>query len=167
MKRVFSFLVSGLWLIGNCGGGGSLGSGSPKVSLSTPTLTFGTQLLGTASEPQLLTVTNSGTAALNIGSITPGSNFGETHDCASTLAAGAGCTINVTFTPAAAGTLNGTLSLTDNATDSPQMVSLSGTGSVAGPSCSVRGQQCGAPQLPSCCAGLVCAAASTRAFCEP
>ncbi len=32
--------------------------------------------------------------------------------------------------------------------------------------CGVVGQQCGAPILPSCCPGLVCVPASTRAFCE-
>jgi hypothetical protein len=49
----------------------------------------------------------------------------------------------------------------------------SGTGSCevqvsdTGGSCSVQGQECGAAQLPPCCSGLVCAAASTRAFCQP
>ena len=44
------------------------------------------------------------------------------------MAAGASCTISVTFSPIDAGSRSGTLTLTDNASNSPQMVSLSGTG---------------------------------------
>jgi hypothetical protein len=73
----------------------------------------------------------------------------------------------VTFTPAASGNVAGILSITDNAIDSRQKVSLTGTASVGGQRCSVQSQECGAPLLPPCCTGLVCAAASTRAFCQP
>src|SRR5437016_14608429 len=45
-----------------------------------------------------------------------------------TLAAGGTCTINVTFTPTALGARTGTLSLTDNAGGSPQIMTLSGNG---------------------------------------
>ena len=45
-----------------------------------------------------------------------------------TLAAGASCTISVVFTPQANGTRTATLNIADNATGSPQMVALSGTG---------------------------------------
>src|SRR5947199_6932573 len=45
-----------------------------------------------------------------------------------TLAAGANCTINVTFTPTASGARTGTLSLADNAGGSPQIMTLSGNG---------------------------------------
>jgi fibronectin type 3 domain-containing protein len=44
------------------------------------------------------------------------------------VAAGGNCTIEVTFTPAAANSYSATLSITDNASGSPQAVSLSGTG---------------------------------------
>src|SRR5206468_233147 len=49
-----------------------------------------------------------------------------------TLAAGANCTINVTFTPTASGARTGTLSLTDNAGGSPQIMTLSGNGTAPG-----------------------------------
>jgi hypothetical protein len=45
-----------------------------------------------------------------------------------TLAAGATCAMTVTFTPAATGARAGTLSITDNAAESPHTVSLMGTG---------------------------------------
>jgi len=145
-----------------------MGGGSPNVSLSTTILTFGVEVVGTASQPLPITLTNSGTATLSIASIAASANFGQTNNCVPTLASGANCTINVTFMPSTTGSLNGTVSITDNATGSPQTVSLSGTGTtVAGGSCSVQGQECGAPQLPPCCSGLTCVPASTRAFCEP
>jgi hypothetical protein len=168
MKTYSSFI---LWLLGVCllngCGGGSLGGGSPTVTLSPTSLTFGVEVVGSTSQPLSITLTNSGTGALSIASITASADFGETNTCSLTLAAGATCTISVTFTPAASGTANGAISITDNAVDSPQTVSLSGNGSSTGPSCSVQGQECGAAQLSPCCSGLVCVPASTRAFCEP
>ena len=56
-------------------------------------------------------------------------DFAETADtCGSSVAAGANCTIELTFTPSAAGQRMATLDITDNAAGSPQTVSLSGTG---------------------------------------
>ena len=81
------------------------------------------------------TLTNSGNAVLNISGITlAGTNptdFSETNNCGSTLAASAHCTISVTFTPASAASFAATLSVADDAAGSPQTVTLSGTGIVA------------------------------------
>jgi len=101
---------------------------SPGVSFSTNTLTFGNQVVGTTSQPMVVTLTNSGTATLTISGIAASANFAETNNCGSTVASAANCTINVTFTPATSGSLSGTVSVTDNATGSPQTVSLTGTG---------------------------------------
>jgi len=101
----------------------------PNATLSAMNLGFATQFVGTTSPALSITVTNYGTAALNITSIAATANFGETDNCqGSSLASGANCTINVTFTPGGAGNLAGTLSITDNAAGSPQTVTLSGTG---------------------------------------
>src|SRR5439155_19846098 len=86
------------------------------------------QTLGTTSATQTVTLTNTGGAALRISSITATRDFTQTNNCGSAVASGAHCAINVTFTPAAAGTRTGTLSITDNATGSPQSVSLTGVG---------------------------------------
>src|SRR5271155_961836 len=59
-------------------------------------------------------------------------------------------TISVTFAPKTTGNSTGTLSITDNAADSPQIVSLSGKGVT----CQTAGEQCG-PSL-NCCVGLSC-----------
>jgi hypothetical protein len=48
--------------------------------------------------------------------------------CGSTLNPGASCVISVTFRPTNSGTQTGSLRLTDNAANSPQVVGLSGTG---------------------------------------
>ena len=105
-------------------------AGTPAVTLSPASLTFGTQLRNTTSPPQTVTLTNTGTASLSVTSIRTGADFSQTNNCPSSVTAGATCTINVSFTPAANGTYTSSLAVTDNATGSPQTVSLSGTGTV-------------------------------------
>jgi hypothetical protein len=99
-----------------------------EVSLSPASLTFGDQDVSTTSAPQAVTLTNTSTTALGITSIVASGDFAQTNTCGSTVAAGASCTINVTFTPTAAGTLTGTVTVSSDAPDSPHVVSLSGTG---------------------------------------
>ena len=103
------------------------GSGA-MVSLSTTSLTFAGQGISTPSAPQTITLTNPGGLALTPLTISTSGDFAETDTCAGSVAAGAKCTISVTFTPTASGARSGTLTLTDNASNSPQAVTLSGTG---------------------------------------
>jgi hypothetical protein len=106
----------------------------PNATLSSPVLSFTTQLVPTKSPPQYLQLTNYGAVALTIGSITSNNNvFAETDNCGASLASAASCTINVTFTPGGQGLVNGTLSIADDAADTPQTVSLSGTGATTTP----------------------------------
>jgi hypothetical protein len=106
------------------------GTGVGAQAVLTPTtLTFGVQLIGTSSAPQAATLTNQGNASLTITSITAPTNFSQTNNCPSSLAAGANCTINVSFAPTNKGPLSGNLTVTDNSAGSAsQKVSLSGTG---------------------------------------
>ncbi|HEX8926482.1 MAG TPA: choice-of-anchor D domain-containing protein [Terriglobales bacterium] len=108
------------------------GVGAAVVSLSSTSLTFGSQQLNIISQPQTVTVTNTGNVSLSITSIATTGDFSQTNNCGNNLAAGASCAANVTFYPTASGTRTGTLSIADNASGSPQTVSLSGTGVVAG-----------------------------------
>jgi len=105
---------------------------SAVVSLSPSSLTFSGQGVGATSASQSITLNNSGSAALSITSIavtgTNGSDFAQTNTCGSSVAAGTTCTLGVTFKPTATGTRTAAVTLTDNATGSPQSVSLSGTG---------------------------------------
>jgi hypothetical protein len=127
MKKYCAFLLWVSCLLSGCGAG-SMSSGSPNAELSAMALAFGDEVIDTASQPLTLTLTNSGTATLTIESITASANFGESNDCGSTLSSGANCTITVTFTPSATGQLQGTVSISDSATSSPQAASLNGIG---------------------------------------
>jgi len=113
---------------------------APVVSLSPTSLSFGNQQVNTSSTVRTVTLTNSGNATLTIHSIAlsgpQGGDFRQQNTCphsSGTLAAGASCTIDVTFTPTAEGGRSASLSITDNASGSPQSVALSGTGVVGMP----------------------------------
>ena len=134
MKHFSPALVTlcAMVLLGGCGGGknGGFGGGAPAVTLSPATLTFASQIVSTTSESQAVTLTNSGSVPLNITSIAASDNYAaDSTACATTLAVGANCIIDVTFSPGAVGTLTGTITFTDDATNSPQTVALAGTGS--------------------------------------
>jgi hypothetical protein len=124
---IIALIVLGSCALGGCGGGSPSLPLLPSVSFSANSLTFGDEVEGTASEPLLITLTNSGTATLTITSIAASANFAETNNCGPTLAAGANCAINVTLAPNTPGSLKGTVTFTDSAAGSPQTVSLSGT----------------------------------------
>jgi hypothetical protein len=105
---------------------------APVASISPTSLAFGNQSVNTASTVQSITLSNSGNAALSVSGIAVSganaSDFTQTNNCGSSVAAGANCTINVTFKPSGSGSRAASLTVTDNATNSPQAVSLSGTG---------------------------------------
>src|SRR5467141_3695557 len=105
---------------------------TPTASLSPTSLTFRSQAVGTSSAAQFITLTNSGNTTLTFSaSFTGDFGFAGLGTCGSSVAAGVSCTISVKFTPTATGTRTGTLTLTDNAPNSPQTVSLTGTGGTA------------------------------------
>jgi hypothetical protein len=96
-------------------------------------LTFSTTVVGATSAAKNVTLTNGGSVTLDITSLVTAGDFatrtatGKTP-CGATLAGGKTCQIGVVFTPTAAGSRTGTLSINDNASNSPQKVTLSGTG---------------------------------------
>jgi hypothetical protein len=103
---------------------------------SPASLTFASQAIGANSKPQMTTVTNDGSAVLNISGITlTGSNpgdFKQKNNCGSSLAVGASCTVSVVFKPTAAFTRTANVAISDDATGSPQTVALTGTGDEVG-----------------------------------
>jgi phospholipase C len=109
-------------------------AGGPVVQLVPPSLTFGPQLVKTASAPQVVTLTNTGNQVLTIQAIAiSGQNavdFTQTNNCGTSLAAGNSCTLTVVFMPHSVGSRNASLSFTDNAPGSPQSVPLAGSGTV-------------------------------------
>ena len=97
------------------------------VSLTPTSLTFSSQALTTTSASKTVTLKNVGKGTLNITSMTASGGFGTTT-CPATIAAGASCQFSVTFSPNALGTVNGAVTLVDNANPTTQVVSLTGTG---------------------------------------
>jgi hypothetical protein len=89
-------------------------------------------LHATTSAALAVTLTNSGTATVNLASITlagtGAADFVELNTCGATLAPAAACSVYVAFKPAAVAAYTATLSIADNAAASPQSVALTGTG---------------------------------------
>lgn len=105
---------------------------SAVVSLSPSSIAFSNQIVNTTSGGQVITLTNTGSATLNISSITlTGTNsslFGKSTTCVSTLAASSNCTVTITFTPTSVGSKTASVTFTTDATTSPDNVGLTGTG---------------------------------------
>lgn len=114
---------------------------APIVSLTVPAFVFGSENVGAKSGPQSVTLTNLGSATLNIVSIAlTGTNSSDFAIAASgttcpvsggTVVVQATCTVAVQLAPQTTGPKNASLSFTDNASGSPQQVSLSGTATAA------------------------------------
>ena len=97
--------------------------------LSAESFTFSTEPVGTPSPAEILTLTNTGDADLNIVSIAiVGPDFSQSNTCGNLVVAGAGCAIALIFDPIAFGKRAGSMIITSNAGDSPQTVKLAGTG---------------------------------------
>ncbi len=109
----------------------------PVASFQPSNLTFTAQPLTVKSTAQVVTLTNNGGTMLTGIAITLGgtnaANFADTTTCTAALAAGANCTISVTFTPTVVGPASATLSIADNAVGSPQTIALTGTGQLGSP----------------------------------
>ncbi len=116
-------------------------TGKPTATL-TATLAFPSTTVGATSKTMVATLKNTGTTALTIaaGGITisgsgylsfppTGTTCPASATSTSTLAAGASCTVTIEFQPQSAGTLTASLKVADNAANSPQSTTLTGTGS--------------------------------------
>ena len=108
---------------------------SPAATVPTRPIGFGQQVLKTTSSPRAVTLTSSGGLDLNLMSIAitgaDQGDFAQTNNCGSTpvlLGVDVSCTINVTFTPQALGPRKANMTITDNASNSPQTISLAGSG---------------------------------------
>ncbi len=99
----------------------------PVVTLSATSLNFGATEAGTMTAAQVVTLTNTGNAALNITQLSAGSAYQVFNDCPSTVNAGASCNFGVVFQPQTAGTYPYSAQIRDNAAGSPQKVTLNGT----------------------------------------
>jgi len=106
-----------------------LTGGLAPLEVSPNSLSFGNEVVGTTSPAKTVTLKNTGTVTLEIGSITPSGDFAIfANTCGATLAGKKNCKVSITFTPTALGKLTGMLTITDNTVNSPQTVPLLGTG---------------------------------------
>jgi kumamolisin len=106
-------------------------SSGAAVGLSPASLTWGNIKVGATAPVRTVTVRNTGTATLDISSITTSGDFGQkiiASSCGKTLVAKKACQIQVLFTPTETGVRTGTLTINDNAPNTPQTVPLTGTG---------------------------------------
>jgi uncharacterized repeat protein (TIGR01451 family) len=130
--------------------------GLPAASVSPNSLAFGSHPTGSTSTAQTVTVNNTaspGSQALDIGGLSTtgaaASDFTLSNDTCSgaSVAAGASCTVDVSFAPTATGSRTATLQIPSNAASSPDLVTLSGTGTsladvvvtMTGPTSAARG----------------------------
>ena len=109
---------------------------APSLAFSPGSLTFNPIAQGIAEGPQSIQVTNIGSAALHISNIALGGanpgDFSASNNCtAAPIGVNASCSIGVSFTPQATGARSASLTLTDDAPNSPQTIFVQGTGATA------------------------------------
>jgi Bacterial Ig-like domain (group 3)/FG-GAP-like repeat/Abnormal spindle-like microcephaly-assoc'd, ASPM-SPD-2-Hydin len=101
---------------------------NPDVQVTPDSLSFPSTPVGQTSAAQPVTLVNTGTIFLTITSIRASGDFSESNNCGTTLGYLQARTINVNFTPTQAGSRSGAITVTDNASNSPQTVTLTGQG---------------------------------------
>ncbi|MFZ0309579.1 MAG: choice-of-anchor D domain-containing protein [Candidatus Sulfotelmatobacter sp.] len=110
---------------------GVSGTGVPPILIAPAALAFGTTNVGTTSPPRIVTLTNNSSSGFNL-TFSASGNFSAvgsgSKGCGTTLVAASSCTLSVTFTPTALGSIKGGVAVGYNGTFSPQVVSLSGNG---------------------------------------
>jgi hypothetical protein len=105
------------------------GKGVPPAALTPSSATYTARTVGTTSLAKTFTLKNYQTVALNNIVISTTGDFSvSATTCAASLAAKTNCTISVVFTPTLVGTRTGKLRVADDASNSPQASSLTGTG---------------------------------------
>ncbi len=110
---------------------------APAVTVLPNPAAFATITQGTSSGAMNIAVTNSGNATLHISSLAIGGNnpadfMNPASNCSgAALAANASCTVSVTFAPLAAGRRTETITLTDDAANSPQIIMIQGNANPA------------------------------------
>ena len=143
----------------------AVSSAPATLQVSPTSLNFGSVPVYTESPPKTVHIKNVGTTTVQISGIsiegTDIGDFSQTHNCKSSLAAGASCSVNVTFAPTLSGTRTAELTITDNASGSPQNVGLVGTGYAN--LCRRLGQPCD-PQ--PCCHPWYCVHTGDRGSCQ-
>ncbi len=125
---------------------------APSITVTSTSANFGSVAQGASSPPQTITVQNTGTVSMELGVQLEAqyvgqtqSDFPESTTCGSSLAAGASCTITVSFAPGPPSPLcvatpgcdvttrSAAIIVANNATQGTQTIGVGGTASI-GPS---------------------------------
>lgn len=112
---------------------GAFEAQAPTADLSALAVDFGDQMVNETSVSQSIVITNNGELPLVISDIAIDGPFAQTDDCDMPILPGDTCTLMITFTPTTVGMESGSITLTDNALDSPQVITLTGNGVTVGP----------------------------------
>jgi hypothetical protein len=106
------------------------GTGTTEAVYASPSsVDFGDASVGTTTNPTRISLFNEGSEDITVTSVSASGNFAVITDyCLDGVKANSHCDVDVVFSPTQTGALSGTLTFVDNATNSPQTVSLSGTG---------------------------------------
>jgi hypothetical protein len=108
------------------------GAATGPVTLSPSSLSFGNQFINTTCAPQNVVLTNNQSVAVNFSSIQVFGSYQQTNTCGSSIRAESSGTVTAAFQPTASGAASGAVELTDNASNSPQSINLSGSGTPRG-----------------------------------
>ena len=101
-----------------------------NISVSPKLIAFPNQGIGTTSPAYTVTLLNNQAGTLSISSIQTVAPYAQTNNCGTSMAPNAQCTIKVTFSPTAVQYYSSTLTITDSAGNSPQVVTLTGNGDI-------------------------------------
>jgi len=107
----------------------------PVIGVFPNAVNFGSVKVGGTSKSVTITIGNPSGTPITISSLkiigADAADFAQTNTCPislATLAPGTNCTISATFKPTATGKRTAAISVTDNATGSPQTIRLTGNG---------------------------------------
>ncbi len=104
------------------------GNGVVPVSVAPLAINFPNQAINTTSSATAVTITNNQSTALTFGTISASGGFAQTNNCGTSLAGGATCTVNVTFSPTAIQNYSSSLLIPNNGPSAPQSIPLAGYG---------------------------------------
>lgn len=107
------------------------GNGVIPITISPGAINFPNQSVNTPSVPRSLIVTNNLSVPVSLSGIAVGSGFLQNNTCGTSMAAGASCSVSVTFAPTATQYFSSAVSITHSASITPFSVAISGNG-VAG-----------------------------------
>jgi hypothetical protein len=98
------------------------------VAISTPSIQFGSQLIGPTYQPRTIVLTNVDVVPVTISGFSLVGPYSQTNNCPAALSPGTNCRVFVSFNPTANGEVPGSITVTHSSAGSSQTVQLDGTG---------------------------------------